>query len=162
MRRCVPDVMHTPFGFYPIFAHGAEVILRNGCVPFQGSLMPDVVYRIVRPSVEMGPYTRRLCGVGPCDAVCELHSVHPTTVFGLHTRSLYVQQNLVGADVTVHVRFGAGRRVRQVIACRVGSRVMSHEGKTGTVIALNRRSVRIIRDDGSIVTWRLRSIAEVA
>jgi hypothetical protein len=39
---------------------------------------------------------------------------------------------------------------------------MSHECETGTVIALNRRSVRIIRDDGSIVTWRLRSIAEVA
>lgn len=162
MQRRVPDVMHTPFGFYPIFAYGAEVILRNSCVPFQGAQMPDVVYRIARSNVEMGPYTRRLCGVGPCDAVCELHSVHPTTVFGLHTRSLYVQQNLVGADFIVHVRYSAGRRARQIIACHVGSRVMSHGCETGTVIALNRRSVRIIRDDGSIVTWRLRSIAEVA
>lgn len=161
-RACIPEMVHGPFGFYPLFAPGAQVIMRNPHVPFQGVQLPDVVYSVVRSSNAVGPHVRALCGVGPCDTVCELVSVHPTTPAGLVTRTLYVQQNLVGADVVVHVRFGRGKRVRSVIAMRVGSRVMSNECSTGTVIRLNRQSVRVIRDDGHVETWRLRSIAEVA
>jgi hypothetical protein len=162
VRYALPQLIHGPFGFYPLFSAGEHVILRNSSIRFQGVQLPDVVYSVVRSSNAVGPHVRALCGVGPCDTVCELVSVHPTTPAGLVTRTLYVQQNLVGADVVVHVRFGRGKRVRSVIAMRVGSRVMSNECSTGTIIRLNRKSVRVIRDDGHIETWRLRSIAEVA
>jgi hypothetical protein len=162
VRYALPQLIHGPFGFYPLFSAGEHVILRNSSIRFQGVQLPDVVYSVVRSSNAVGPHVRALCGVGPCDTVCELVSVHPTTPAGLVTRTLYVQQNLVGADVVVHVRFGRGKRVRSVIAMRVGSRVMSNECSTGTIIRLNRKSVHVIRDDGHIETWRLRSIAEVA
>lgn len=162
MRRRTYEVIHGPFGFYPLFAAGDEVIMRNRAIPFQGVQLPDVVYRIERSTVAMGPVVRRMCGVGSCDAVCELHSVHPTMPSGLTTRTYYVQQNLIGAAVMVHVRFKRGRRFDQILSFHVGNRVMNRNCLTGTVLALNRCSVRVIRDDGHIETWRARSIVEIA
>lgn len=163
MRGKLPHVIHSPFGFYPLFERDAAVIMRNPAVQFQGQPLPDVVYRIVKPSVVMGPVVRRMCGAGPCDVVCEMRSVTPTTPSGLHTCTYYVQQNLVTANVIAHHRFRARQRYPyESLLIHVGSRVLKRSGAAGTVVGLNRKSVRVVSDDGQLITWRTCSIVEIA
>lgn len=163
MRRNVPTMVHGPFGFYPLFSAGELVILRNAAIPFQGVTLPDVIYSVVQPSVTMGQHVRALCGIGPCDTVCELRSICPTSPHGMFTSTLYVQQNLIGAGTAVHFRFKRQQRYpAETLAFHVGSRVRDRKGARATVIWLNVRSVRVINDDGQVETWRMSSVVEIA
>jgi len=163
VRYALPQLIHGPFGFYPLFSAGEHVILRNSSIRFQGVTLPDVVYSITKPRVAMGPHVRAMCGIGPCDTVCELRSICATTHHGMFTSTLYVQQNLIGADTAVHFRFKRQQRYpAETLAFHVGSRVRDRKGARATVIWLNVRSVRIISDDGHVETWRMSSVVEIA
>jgi len=163
VRYALPRLVHGPFGFYPLFSAGEHVILRNSSIRFQGVTLPDVVYSITKSSVAMGPHVREMCGIGPCDTVCELRSVGPTTPGGMFTSTYYVQQNLIGADVATHFRRKRGQRYPiEILAFHVGNRVRNREGITASVVWMNRKSIRIIRDDGQLETWRMSSVVEIA
>lgn len=163
MRYALPRLVHGPFGFYPLFSTDEHVILRNSSIRFQGVTLPDVVYSITKPSVAMGPHVRAMCGIGPCDTVCELRSVGPTTPGGMFTSTYYVQQNLIGADVAMHFRRKRGERHPvEILAFHVGNRVRNRKGTAASVVWMNRKSIRIIRDDGQLETWRMSSVVEIA
>lgn len=157
------EIVQTAHGFYPLFMPNEQVVLRNPALRFQGQELPDVVYTIVKHAVAMGSVVRSMCGVGPCDVVCEVCSVVPTTPARLPTRSLYVQQNLVGYGCIAHFRMRRNARYPQgTMIFHVGTRARRAHGPSATVVELNKKSVRVITDDGQFETWRLRSIVEVA